>query len=165
MKSNIVNKCKVKYKDLDHAVANTLKLLKLLKDSGLIWYSKSNLKSAFRLLPLKRASWWLLVMRIQHPVMGEKCYFFDKCLPFGASISCALFQRFSDALAHIHRYLTEGKIVSYYASMNYLDDFLFRLGLGFYVMNSWSHFWGCVNGLEYQSQKTKQNGPRQLLSS
>ena len=119
-------KCTVKYHDIDHAVANTLYLLKLLQSSGIIWYSKTYLKSAFRLLPLKKKSvWWLLVIRIQHPVTGQEWYFFDKCLPFGASISCALFQHFSNALVHIHRKLTEGKVVTSYAASNYLDDFLF----------------------------------------
>ena len=45
----------------------------------------------------------------------------DKCLPFGASISCALFQKFSDALKHIVA-VTTGKN---FAITNYLDDFLF----------------------------------------
>ena len=59
-------------------------------------------------------------MRIQNPRAGDWVYFVDKCLPFGVSISCALFQRFSDALCHIfeHQTLTHGLVT------NYLDDFL-----------------------------------------
>ena len=48
-------------------------------------------------------------------------FFIDKCLPFGSSISCALFQRFSSALCHmvVTRVGPERKMT------NYLDDFLF----------------------------------------
>ena len=43
----------------------------------------------------------------------------DKCLPFGISISCAIFQRVSDAIAHIVRWKTKENLV------NYLDDYFF----------------------------------------
>ena len=62
-----------------------------------------------------------LVMKAQDPCTGEWCYFVDKCLPFGASISCALFQELSDALNHIFEYLAK----VWKCSTNYLDDFLF----------------------------------------
>ena len=45
----------------------------------------------------------------------------DKCLPFGASISCSHFQHFSNALCH----LIEWKTSSQGLITNYLDDFLF----------------------------------------
>ena len=45
----------------------------------------------------------------------------DKCLPFGASISCAIFQAFSDALKHIMNVWTKADD----NLTNYLDDFLF----------------------------------------
>ena len=50
---------------------------------------------------------------------NEWYYFVDKCLPFGAAISCALFQAFSDAVAHLVKWKTGKKAI------NYLDDFLF----------------------------------------
>ena len=40
-------------------------------------------------------------------------------MPFGASISCSHFQRFSNALAHITKFQTG------YDNINYLDDFFF----------------------------------------
>ena len=43
----------------------------------------------------------------------------DKCLPFGASISCALFQRVSNAIKHMAQVKTGSDLT------NYLDDFLF----------------------------------------
>ena len=52
----------------------------------------------------------------------RNCIFHDKCLPFGASISCAFFQAFPDALTHITEYLLElDKELT-----NCLDDFLFN---------------------------------------
>ena len=50
-------------------------------------------------------------------------FFIDKCLPFGASISCAIFQRWSNALAHLLNY--ELRFESLERGItNYLDDFL-----------------------------------------
>ena len=59
-----------------------------------------------------------------HPVTGRKWYFVDKCPPFGHAISCALFQRFSDALAHVSMFQIR-KNHEKMALTNYLDDFLF----------------------------------------
>ena len=59
-------------------------------------------------------------MKVENPENGETYYFVDKCLPFGHSISCSHFQRFSNALKHILEWKTGKKWV-----VNYLDDFLF----------------------------------------
>ena len=93
------------------------------KVKKIVYAGKSDIKSAFRILGLSPDSWPWLLMRIQNPVTLEWVYFVDKCLPFGASISCALFQSFSDALCHIfeHRTLSQGCNLT----TNYLDDFLF----------------------------------------
>ena len=80
---------------------------------------KSDVKSAFRNLPICKKDWCLLVMKATNPVDLKTYYFVDKCLPFGASISCALFQEVSDAIAHIYRYKTGSDVV------NYLDDYFF----------------------------------------
>ena len=59
----------------------------------------------------------------------------DKCLPFGSSRSCAIFQSFSDALAHLIKFrLVQQNIVSNPALTNYLDDFLF-MALQVFVCN------------------------------
>ena len=55
------------------------------------------------------------------PKTRDKLYFCDKCLPFGASISCALFQKFSDAL----KWILDWKLKCSRRITNYLDDFLF----------------------------------------
>ena len=58
-------------------------------------------------------------MKACHPETGEWFYFIDKCLPFGSSISCTIFQDISDAIAFIVM-KKSGK-----SNINYLDDFLF----------------------------------------
>ena len=60
-------------------------------------------------------------MKAKDPSSNKWMYFVDKCLPFGVSISCALFQKFSDTLC----YLIEVKVNMPKRITNYLDDFLF----------------------------------------
>ena len=88
---------------------------------GVIFYSKCDLKSAFRILPLFVEDRAWLIMMAKDPKTGKKYYFIEKNLPFGASISCALFQEFSDSLQHITEHLIGEKD----RVTNYLDDFLF----------------------------------------
>ena len=144
------DRCVVKYKDLDYTIGAYLKVCDRDSDqeedlqserpyreqlkvkwrdqfeqhkrkNRVVYASKADLKSAFRILGLSKSSWQWLVMKAQDPTTGEWKYFIDKCLPFGASISCALFQHFSDALCHLieARNTTPGEVT------NYLDDFLF----------------------------------------
>ena len=78
--------CTVKYNDLDHAIANSLKMVETRMAPKGIFYSKTDLKSAFHLLPGKPSDYGLLTMCAYHLVTGKKAYFHDKCLAFGASI-------------------------------------------------------------------------------
>ena len=48
----------------------------------------------------------------------------DKCLPFGSSISCAIFQAISDGIAFIVQVKSGGKV-----NIHYLDDYLFVAAL------------------------------------
>ena len=77
------------------------------------------MSSAFRHLPMKKKFWKFLVMKATNPKDKKIYYFVDKCMPFGASISCANFQAFSDAIAHIVKTMTNKE------NINYLDDFFF----------------------------------------
>ena len=117
--------CSVKYKDLEYAVQMSLNLLKDTEAAGndeqTIFYAKTDLTSAFRILPLSPECYCWLVMKAQDPIMGKWWFFIDKCLPFGSSRSCALFQEFSDAL----QFLVEFKTRRPNTVSNYLDDFLF----------------------------------------
>ena len=117
--------CKVRYNDLDHAVRLSIQILKHFGKSQL-FYAKSDFSGAFRILPIKVSHRFCLILKARHPVTQQMFYFIDKCLPFGASISCANFQAFSDAIKHI----VEWKIslvlyVKVPCITNYLDNFLF----------------------------------------
>ena len=107
--------CKVKYPDFSEAVR-----MCIAAGNGEVAYQgKSDMKSAFRNLPMAVKEFMLLIMKAENPIDGKTYYFVDKCLPFGASISCALFQEFSDAVAHIFK-KKSGK-----DTVNYLDDYYF----------------------------------------
>ena len=111
-----VDECEstVHYPDFSEAINLCLNL-----GEGLCYAGKSDLKSAFRHLPIRPEDWPLLVMKAESPIDGKFYFFIDKCLPFGASISCAHFQSFSNALSHIV------KVKSGRNNTNYLDDFFF----------------------------------------
>ena len=113
--------CMVKYKDLDYAVKLCIEKIKEFGKRIEFFFGKSDLTSTFRHLPMKKECWRYLVMKAQYPgdEQNKFYYFVDKCLPFGASISCKVFQAFSDGLAHIVTVLNGDE------NMNYLDDFLF----------------------------------------
>ena len=81
--------------------------------------AKSDMTTAFRNLGIAVKHFCYLVMKAESPIDGKIYFFVDKCLPFGASISCSNFQKFSDAVAHLVRFKTKEDLV------NYLDDYLF----------------------------------------
>ena len=86
---------------------------------------KSDLTAAFRNLAILKRNWRYLLMKAHNP-LDKKFYFFvNKCMPFGVSISCAHFQAFSDALAHIVEWIYELKMGVKKPLTNYLNDFLF----------------------------------------
>ena len=89
-------------------------------------FGKTDCSNAFHLVPILVAQCYLLVMMCIHPETGEKWFFIDKCLPFGSSRSCAIFQEFSDALVYIAKMkIRAEKIARNPVLSNYLDDFLF----------------------------------------
>lgn len=71
-----------------------------------------DLSSAFSLLPIHPSDFCLLNMCIQGIV------YIDKCMPFGCSIACSTFEKFSSFL-HWQKNCNNPNII------NYLDDFLF----------------------------------------
>ena len=74
---------------------------------------KMDIKNAFKLLPIRPKDFELLGFQFRDN------YYFDKTLPFGASISCATFEKFSTFLEHcVKTKLTSGELI------HYLDDFL-----------------------------------------
>ena len=113
------DKCSVKYYEIDHAIFTTF--IWQNQVTGEVYYAKTDLKSAFHILGLLPLCFQWLVMKCENPFNGKIAYFVDKCLPFGASISCSHFQRFSNAL----RYILEFQLGMEAVTTNYLDDFLF----------------------------------------
>ena len=117
--------CTVKYNDFDHAIRNCLKLPEKLKNmtnsSACLFFGKTDLKTAFRVFCIKKEHWYLLIMFAFDPETGVEMFFVDKCMPFGASISCSHFQKLSDALRHMVESLTQ----MWNTITNYLDDFVF----------------------------------------
>ncbi|XP_077155697.1 uncharacterized protein LOC143818192 [Ranitomeya variabilis] len=76
--------------------------------------AKSDIESAFRLLPVHPECFHLLGCKV------DQLYYFDMCLPMGCSISCHYFELFSTFLDWVVRYETGSKSL-----IHYLDDFLF----------------------------------------
>ena len=106
-------KCSVKYPDFTDAVKMCLQAGKNCAAA------KSDMSRAFRNVPLHRNSWKFLIMKCENPQDGLTYWFMEKCLPFGLSISCAIFQLISDSIAHIVYGIT------LYPVLNYLDDYFF----------------------------------------
>ena len=76
--------------------------------------AKTDVKSAFRIIPIHPNDFALLGMKWQNS------YYFDRCLPMGCSSSCAIFEAFSTVLEWlaINRLGVSGVL-------HILDDFLF----------------------------------------
>ena len=100
--------CTVKYARFDSAVV-------LMQAAGINCdLAKSDIKSAFRLLP---------VHPLDYSLLGFKCegkYYYDRALPMGCSISCNKWEMFSTFIEwYLKSRVAEGN------AMHYLDDFLF----------------------------------------
>ena len=109
------DQCRVKYQDFNMAIK------RCIEEGPNCHLSIADIKSAFRVLGICPQHWKYLIMKARSPLDGRIYYFVDKCLPFGVSISCALFQAFSDTIAYLVKWRArQNKDV-----VNYLDDFLF----------------------------------------
>ena len=75
--------------------------------------AKVDLKSAFRMVPVRRQDWELLGMK------WKEAYYVDTCLPFGLRLAPYLFNQFAEALQWIlqHKYGLQWLI-------HCLDDYL-----------------------------------------
>ena len=116
--------CSVRYNDLDAAIQSCIEVSREAQaktGSPTVFLGKTDLTSAFRILCMNKRSYCWLVFKAVDPTDGKMKYFVVKCLPFGASISCSHYQRFSNSLKHILQYRTNLKK----SVTNYLDDFLF----------------------------------------
>ena len=99
--------CSVRYSSFDTA----LEMLAMLGQGAIA--ARLDIKSAFRLLPIDPKDFELLGFKISN------YYFVDKCLPFGCSLSCNLFEKFATFLEwELKRRSNSENVV------HYLDDFL-----------------------------------------
>ena len=76
--------------------------------------AKTDVKSAFRIVPIHPADYSLLGMK------WENLYYFDRTLPMGLSLSCSIFKAVSGALEWISVHHLGASSV-----LHLLDDFLF----------------------------------------
>ena len=93
------------------SVRDAVKLLKWLGKGCFI--AKTNVKSAFRRIPIHPADYSLLGLKWD-------MYYFDRCLVMGLSSSCAIFEAFSAVL----KWLSINHLGAC-AALHILDDFLF----------------------------------------
>ena len=110
--------CSVRYPSFNDAIGRCMEEIQQFAAQEL-YVGKSDMRSAFRNLGMLIRQIRYLVMKARSPFDGVIYYFVDKCLPFGVSISCTIFQRFSDAVAHIVSTKSGRRTI------NYLDDYLF----------------------------------------
>ena len=76
--------------------ANVDKAIKLITQTGVGSYlAKTDIKSAFRILPVNPQDYHLLGIK------WNSQYYFDKCMPMGCSSSCKTFEAFSTAIEWI----------------------------------------------------------------
>ncbi len=87
---------------------------KLLESGRHSFMAKSDIKSAFRLIPVHPKCYHLLGFKF------EGKYYFDKCLTMGGGSSCRIFEQISTAINWI---ISEKFGIT--NSFHYLDDFLF----------------------------------------
>ena len=77
------------------------------------YLAKTDIKSAFRIIPIHPGDYPLLEMKWQ----GN--YYFHRCLPMGCRSSCAIFERFSTALEWAAKQIFQADEI-----IHVLDDFL-----------------------------------------
>ena len=105
--------CSVKYPNFADAIQL---ILDNVKKTGSCAIRKSDASSAFRNLSFEPRFWCYLIMKARLPIDHKWYYFVDKCLLFGAAISCSHFQRVSNAIKQIIVFKTKKDLI------NYLDD-------------------------------------------
>lgn len=100
--------CSVKYTAFD-TVVDMIAMLGPSAELG-----KVDIKNAFRLLPIHPGDFDLLGFKFKNQ------FYFDKCLPMGCSISCAIFEKFSTFLQWVVKEKAGLSTLEHY-----LDDFIF----------------------------------------
>ena len=113
---------------------------------------KMDIKSAFRLIPIRPQDFHLLGFYF------EDNFYIDKCLPFGCSVSCNTFEKFSTFLEWLIRTITETQTIHHY-----LDDYIFISSTENTTLGLMSAFHSlCVRlGIPLNGEKTE--GPATVI--
>lgn len=100
-----------KYAEVSYSSIQEAAKLIILAGKG-SFLAKTDIESAFRLIPLNPNQYHLLVYQ------WKNYFYYDKTLPMGASSSCQIFEAFSSALEHA------AIVAGIKHILHYLDDFL-----------------------------------------
>ena len=140
--------CTVHYASFDTAVD----LVRGFGPGG-AWLAKTDIKSAFRLLPVAPADYELLGFKF------GGLYYYDKCMPMGASIACSMFEKFSTFLEFRVKQVTRSNSITHY-----LDDFLFVASTEEQCSELLTSFISCCSELGVPLAAEKTEGPAQNLT-
>lgn len=138
---------KVQYHSVDMAIEG------ILRQGQGSYLAKTDIKSAFRLLPVHKDN---------HHLLGfyfEGDYYYDKMMPMGLSISCQVFEKFSSALQWAGQ--TKHKIQE---MLHILDDFLIIAPTKVIAANNLTSFQSMCKRLGVPLAPEKTEGPSRCLS-
>ena len=102
------DQCSVQYSSIQDAINS------ITKFDDPVFLAKSDIAHAFRNIPVHPVDYHLLGLQ------WEGKYFYDRCLPMGASSSCAIFEKISTGLEWVLRKNCPGVEIHHV-----LDDFIF----------------------------------------
>ncbi|MES9880226.1 MAG: reverse transcriptase domain-containing protein [Sedimenticola sp.] len=139
--------CSVQYTSFDEAIY-------MLQDLGQHCnLFKIDLRNAFRLLPVRPEDFDLLGFKF------DIYYFIDKCVPFGCSISCSLFERFATFVEfYVKSCMSSGSLI------HYLDDFLGGDRTDEACAQAMAIFKDCAAKLNIPLADEKSAGPTEIIS-
>lgn len=114
---------------------------------------KSDIQSAFRLIRVSPADFHLLGFKL------DNRYYFDKCLPFGCSISCSIWEKFATFLEFaVHRTSSVGEVE------HYLDDYFFGGKAGSnHCCSIMQSFFNICRNLAVPVAESKTEGPTTVI--
>ena len=136
----------VHYKSFDEAV------LLITKQGYFCYMGKTDVESAFHLIPMNKASLRILGM------VFDNMFYLDACLPFGSSKSCAIFEKFSTALEWYFTRATQ------HDASHYLDDFFFCNLLRLLCQQDMTQFNSICTQVGVPISQDKTEGPTQNIS-
>ena len=136
----------VKYATVGHAIQH------ILSSGQGSFMAKTDIKSAFRIIPVAPADYHLLGF------YWEDQYYYDRCLPMGCSSSCSIFEAFSTALEWIIK-----RRLKHVSVIHILDDFLFIAPTKSLCLAALSLFQAICRDIGVPLAPEKTVGPSQTL--